>query len=501
MTTKSHNPPIIGATGGLPARSRFDGLVAGGVFIVLALATGRVFRYPFDDEIFSLNLLESARGFGALWTDLLHAIDVHPPVSYLAFYTLSRIGFGEPGLRLFSLVCSALAVVLAHALMRQITPSAESSSGADRVVVILVLAATPLLLSQGDAIRWYPLFTLVFMATLYAYSRTRDAPGLGYAALAGLAASINFLGFLVLPLLEFDRLLRSGLRVSWGGAAARVGIWALFALPGIVTLWNGLMHGAHTYVAGQIGGGLLTTLVTTTIGFFGGNSLGLIQAIALLPIVALTVLTVILSLRDPVSRFVALQIVVIVAMLAVGFSKPRSFAYLALGVSILIGQRWLITQHAGVKLALGLTALLTPACVLANIRWNDTPYKRNAMLPVEEILRFADANTTGADVIIVSDVVLNWELRHAGGGVCVSYYLTNARCDLQSAPRLLVIDGYAVSSPERDQWLAAKSALVASRREIAVAYFGVDHEAKFKRRLIPGLDDYLEQAVVYDKAP
>jgi hypothetical protein len=484
-----------------PPRNRFDGLLAGGVFILLALATGRVFRYPFDDEIFSLNLLESARGFGALWTDLLHAIDVHPPVSYLVFYTLSRIGLGEPGLRLFSLVCSGVAVVLAHSVVRRLTPAATSWSGADRVIVILVLAATPLLLSQGDAIRWYPLFTLVFMATLYAYSRTRDSGGLGYAALAGLAASINFLGFLILPLLEVDRLLRSGYRIDWRRASARVAVWAIFALPGIITLWNGLTHGAHTYVAGQIGGGLLTTLVTTTIGFFGGNSLGLIQALALLPIVAFTVVTVILSLRDPLSRFVALQVLVIVAMLVVGFSKPRSFAHLALGVSILIAQRWLVTRNAGFKLALGLTALLTPACVLANIRWNDTPYKRNAMLPVEEILRFAHANTTGTDVIIVSDVVLNWELRHEDGGVCVSYYLTNPACDFQSAPRLLVIDGYAVGSLERDRWLAEKPALLASRREIAVAYFGVDHEAKFKRRLIPGLDDYLEKAVVYDKLP
>jgi hypothetical protein len=483
-----------------PLKHRVDALLAGTAFMLLALATGRAFRYPFDDEIYSLNLLEAARGFGPLWTDLLHALDVHPPVSYLVFYALSRLGFGEHGLRLFSLLCSGIAVALAHAVLRRVTPAAHSWSSADRVIVVFVLASSPLLVSQGDAIRWYPLFTLVFMATLYAYARERAAAGLGYAALAGLAASINFLGFLVLPLLEGDRLLRSGWRVDWGRAAVRAAVWAIFALPGIVTLWNGLTHDAHTYVAGQIGGGLLTTLVTTTIGFFGGNSLGLFQSVALLPIIAISLTTLFLALRDSSGRFVALQILALVALLAVGFGKPRSFAYLSLSLSILISQRWLLAQNPRFKLALGLVALLTPAFVLASIKWNDSPYKRNAMLPVEEILRFAHANTVGGDAIIVSDVVLDWELRHAGG-VCVSYYLTNSHCDFQAAPRLLIIDGYAVGSPDRDRWTAEKPSLLASRREIAVAYFGVDHEARFKRRLIPGLEDYLEKAAVYVKAP
>jgi hypothetical protein len=485
----------------VPSSNRFDGLLAGSGFVLIALATGRAFRYPFDDEIFSLNLLESARGFVPLWTDLLHAMDVHPPVSYLLFYGLSRMGIGEQGLRLFSLACSGAAVGLAHAVLRQIGPAERVWSSAERVVVILLLAATPLMVSQGDAIRWYPLFTLVFMAALYAYSLPLKRAGLGYAALAGVAASINFLGFFVLPLLELDRLLRSNLRIDWPRAMSRLAIWAVLALPGIITLWNGLTHDAHTYVAGQIGGGLMTALVATTIGFFGGNSLGLIQAIALLPLVVLSVVALIVSIRDPDGRFIALQILVLVALLAVGFSKPRSFAYLALAVSILLAQTWLQAQKPRFKLAIGLIALLTPVLVIANIKWNDTPYKRNAMLPVEEILRFAHANTSGRDAIIVSDVVLNWELRHEGGDVCVSYYLTNTRCDFQAAPHLLVIDGYAVGSRERDQWIAAKPALLASRREIAVAYFGVDREAAFKRRLIPGLDDYLERAAVYVGLP
>jgi hypothetical protein len=483
------------------SKNRIDSVLAGAAFVLIALATGRAFRYPFDDEIFSLNLLESARGFVPLCTDLLHAIDVHPPVSYLMFYALSRIGLSEPGLRLFSLACSAAAIALAHAVLRQITPDAKSWTIPERVVVIVVLATTPLLLSQGDAIRWYPLFTLIFTATLYAYSQSSASMGLDYAALAGLAASINFLGFLVMPLLEFDRLLRSGLRFDWMRLTARAAVWALCALPGLITLWNGLTHGAHTYVAGQIGGGLIATLVTTTIGFFGGNSLGLLQAIALLPIVALTAVILVLSLRDAACRFVALQILVLIALLAVGFGKPRSFAYLALSMSILISQRWLITPNVRFRLVLGLVALITPAFVMANIKWNESPYKRNAMLPVEEILRFARANASGADVIIVSDVVLNWELRHDGGAACVSFYLTNPECNFQVAPRLVVIDGYAVGSSERDQWLRRKASLLESRREIAVVYFGVDHEAKFKRRLIPGLDDYLQRAGVYVKEP
>src|SRR5271165_992646 len=262
-------------------RERFDALQAGLTFIALSLMTGRVYRSPFDDEIFSLNLLESARSFSELSMDLLRAIDVHPPTSYLVFYPLWKLGAGPSGLRWASLLFSAGAVVLAHRIVMRLVPPGRSMSIAERAIVLVMIAATPLLLSQGDAIRWYPLFTLLFMACVYAYLHDEGrGGGTSYAVLSGLLASTNFLGFFVFPLLEIDRLLRQGWKIQWPGTLLRGFTWGIFALPGFITLWHGLTNGAHYYVAGQLGGGVLTTAVITGVGFFGGDSLGLVQSIA-----------------------------------------------------------------------------------------------------------------------------------------------------------------------------------------------------------------------------
>lgn len=478
----------------------FDALLAGLTFIGLSLLTGRVFRFPFDDEIFSLDLLESARSFSQLSMDLLRAIDVHPPTSYLVFYPLWRLGMGPSGLRWASLLFSAGAVVLAHRIVMRLVPPERSLSIAERAIVLVLIASTPLLLSQGDAIRWYPLFTLLFMACLYVYLRADGHADVTYAVLTGVLASTNFLGFFVFPLLEFDRFLRQGYKIEWTRLLLRGIIFCAFALPGIVTLWHGVANTDHAYIAGQIGGGALTTAVITGIGFFGGDSLGLVQSVATVPAAALTLLILYLSVRDSRSRVLALNVSVLFLLLAVGFAKPRSFVYFALCLSILTSYRWLVETNVRLRFSIVFISLITPLMIMANIKWNDTPYKRNTAVPFEEILRFVKYNARPGDAVVVSDVVLNWELKK-NGRVCVSLYLINPACDLPGAPRLIVIDGYGVASNERDQWLAKKPSLLSDRTETVSVFFGIDHEAILKRRLIPGLDEYILKGSIYAKAP
>jgi hypothetical protein len=478
-------------------REGFDALLAGLTFVVLSLMTGRVFRYPFDDEIFSLNLLDTSHSFVQLATELLHAIDVHPPLSYLVFYPLWRLGLSSIGLRWASLAFSAAAVVIAHRIMSLLAPPGRTLPAAERAIVLLMLAATPLLLSQGDAIRWYPLFTLLFMACVYAYLRRGSGVGYSYAALSGLLASTNFLGFFVFPLFELDRLLREG-RMSWSRALARCLMFGILALPGLVTLWYGVAHTTHPYIAGQIGGGALTTAVITGIGFFGGDSLGLVQAVATLPAAVLAFWILYRSLRDPRARILALNVSVLFLLLAVGFAKPRSFVYFALCLSILMGHCWLVESNARRKFLIAFIGLLTPLMVIGNIKWNDTPYKRNTTVPFEEILRFVRANAVAGDVVVVSDVVLDWEMKR-DLGACVSLYLSNPACDFGGARKLIVIDGYGVPTARRDEWLARKPQLLSTRREIISVPFGIDHEALLKRRVIPGLDEYILEASIYER--
>lgn len=478
---------------------RLDALLAGLIFIGLSLMTGRVYRFPFDDEIFSLDLLESARSFSQLSTDLLRAIDVHPPTSYLVFYPLWRLGVGPSGLRWASLLFSAAAVVLAHRIVMRWVPPERSLSLADRAIVLVIIASTPLLVSQGDAIRWYPLFTLLFMGCVYAYLSDDGHRGTSCAVLSGLLASTNFLGFFVFPLFEFDRFLRQGSKIEWPRALMRGLIFLVFALPGLITLWHGVTTD-HPYIAGQIGGGALTTALVTGIGFFGGDSLGLAQSVATLPAAALTLLILYLSALDPRSRVLALNVSVLFLLLAVGFAKPRSFVYFALCLSILMTHRWLVETNPRLKFSIALVGLVTPLMVMANIKWNDTPYKRNTAVPFEEILRFVQSNARPGDAVVVSDVVLNWELQK-DNSACVSLYLTNPACDLAGAQKLIVIDGYGVGSRERDRWLAEKPSLLSNRTETVSVFFGVDREAVLKRRLIPGLDEYILKAGIYVKAP
>jgi hypothetical protein len=482
------NPPLRRAR-------NLDSLLVAVIFVILSLLTGRVFRSAFDDEIFSLDLIADAHGFMQLFNELLGAIDVHPPASYIFFYALARAGIGERGLHFANVLVSAAAAVVAHRILYLMLPENRVLAVPDRVVPIILLSSTPLLLSQGDAIRWYPLFALLFVSSLYAYLRARG--GLA-AALCGLLSSTNFLGFLVFPLLEVDRLSKNNWRMQWRPFASRAALFGIFALPGFITLWNGMTHDAHKYLAGQVGHNIFVAAFMTAIGFFGGNSLGLLQSAAALPIGVLAIYILYRSIRDPASRPLALNFAALFALLAIGFSKPRSFSYLALSLTVLLSYRWIVEANPKYRYLIGIIGLATPLAVVANIKWNETPYKRNAVLPVEEIVRFASYNAGQGDVIIVSDPVLYRNL-HGSLSACVSLYLTNSGCKVDSAKKLIVIDGYGIGSEERDHWLQKKDLVLAKREELAAVFFGIDHEAAIKRRVIPGMGDYLLRASVYSE--
>ena len=477
-----------------PRARNLDSLTVGVIFVALSLLTGRVFRSAFDDEIFSLNLIGTADSFLGLLRDLLHAVDVHPPLSYLLFYALSHIGLGERGLRLVNLLISAAAAVVAHRVLLLLLPREQLLSTPDRVVPIILLSSTPLLVSQGDAIRWYPLFALMFVCTLYAY--LRRPRGLTASIMCGLLSSTNFLGFLVFPLLELDRATQNGWRIDWRALGLRAALFGVFAVPGFITLWNGMTHDAHRYLAGQIGHGIVVSASMTAIGVFGGNSLGVVQSAVTLPMGLLSIYILYRGVRDPVTRPLALNFAALFVLLAIGFAKPRSFSYLALTLSVMLAYRWIVNADPKLRYLIGVIGLATPLAVVANIKWNETPYKRNAVLPVEEIARFARYNSGPGDVIVVSDPVLYWDL-HGEVSACVTHYLTNPACDIDSARKLIVIDGYGIGSEDRDAWLSKKDAALATRREVAAVFFGVDHEAGLKRRIIPGMDDYLLKASIY----
>ncbi len=467
----------------------------------IALLGGRVFRPAFDDEIYTLDLLEKVAGALALLKAFASAYDVHPPLSYLAFYLLHASGAGEAGLRALSLAMSTGAVAIAHRLLLRLDVSGQGHAGAssaERLIALLLLATTPLLVSQGDAIRWYPMYGLVFMATLYFHVRERAAgrAAIASSAAAGVLVSVNFLGVFVYPLLAADRMVSGRFRLR-----REIGQGALclaFALPGLATL-AGSLHGAPTdYMASQfVGSRPITAAAMTAIGFLGGHSLGIVQSIALVPLGAFAAFVLARGLGDRQTRVLAFQFAALVAMVALGFAKPRSFAYLALALSVLFAHHFLARRTA--RTALVAVALVTAFGALANLRGNDTPFKRNTVVPFEEIRAFVAANTGAGDVVILSDPVAYWNLRNSGPA-CVSLYLLNADCAPGTARRLVLIEGHSAPGEPRAAYLDARSALVAKRRELARAYFGVDEEFALKRRMQPELGRFVLEGTIYGSA-
>ena len=80
-----------------------------------SMAAGRVWRFPFDDEVYTLGVIERL-SFLKLVTVYPAGSDVHPPLSYMLFSLLDGFGLSEAGLRLCSLAMTALALVMLHAL-------------------------------------------------------------------------------------------------------------------------------------------------------------------------------------------------------------------------------------------------------------------------------------------------------------------------------------------------------------------------------------------------
>lgn len=132
--------------------------------------------------------------------------DDHPPLSYLVFHGLRQLGLTDAGMRLCSLAMTALALMLVQILVLSWIAERERAavSPQTRLIAVLMFGLIPIAVSQGDALRWYPLFALqiALFVTLY-LAPQRDAIRLWSGAALGLAGSTNFLALLMVPALMF----------------------------------------------------------------------------------------------------------------------------------------------------------------------------------------------------------------------------------------------------------------------------------------------------------
>ena len=484
------------------------------LFICASFMAGRAWRFPFDDELIALSPIERSHSALELLIHYLKGGDIHPPLSFLLFYGLQHLGFSEAGMRLCSIAMTALALALFHliALALVARRGGEAVSLTTRLIAVLLFGLCPLAIGQGDAIRWYPLFAVLFslFITLYLFGGNRAARLCSAVAL-GLAASTNFLAAIVFaPFALYRYGLQRQFRASFDAAFGLAVL--LFGSLGIVSAYSIFAKRFSGVMHTEFGHSILQAVLSDVLGFFGGDALGVSQAWIVIPAVVISLGAAFSEIdrrqpANPVNLFL-LMLAVAALMALPGFAKPRSFLYLAPVVAVLLtlfldrqvrrGQTRRVVLLAALILAPSVGAV-------ANINFGAHPFKRNSAIPYRSIIDFIVTNETGSVLVVSTDPIVPWVLQHQHNrdGRCVSYFLTGSEC-LATGRRydsIFVIAGHNNTSDNiafGQKFASGLDKLAAGRHKVATIHVGVDEDAGLKSRLTGvALDKYILAVDLY----
>lgn len=466
-----------------------DIFCTGILFIAAAIMSGRIARFPFDDEIYTLRVITSNWTIPEFLGFFLHGGDVHPPVSYLFFLGLHAIGAGETALRAVSCLLMAAALMLIHGWTLTLLERRHQGPVPPvvRLAAILLFGLNALAISQGDAIRWYPLFSLLTALFLVLYL-TRRSPA--SAIPLGLAASTNFLA---LPLAAcfciWRYLLERRLELRF-----ELTFWALFgffALPGLITAASLALPGFHPPHGTQFDYGMVKAFLNNALGFFGGNSLGITQVWVTVPIMlisgaAIWTLADRATATNPLNLFLLLCVPALLMTLG-GFSKPRSFLYLAPIFSSLITV-FIADLVARAKLSQAIILTTLALCSLVgattSLRSNDRPFKRNTVLPLADMLNVVRQKSESPVLALTNEVVSTWLLRQMliGPGDCVIGAGLPNSCSPDLTRYRTVVNVYVPKAKERKPTWSPWSALQEYSPAFSI-FLGQDLDADAKSRL------------------
>lgn len=466
------------------------------LFVCASVMSGRVWRFPFDDEIYTLSMIERYPA-AKLFSFYLAGGDVHPPLSYLFVSGLHSLGLNEAGMRLCSIAMTALALALFHLLALTLIAQRNRAAVAlsTRIIAVLLFGLSALAVSQGDAIRWYPLFAMLIALFVALYlAGGNSAARLWSAVPLGLAASTNYLtAIVILPFVLYRYGLQRQFRVSFDLA-----YWLLFALFASLGIYSAYSLFAHH--AGMVGTQFVHSIVqaalSDVLGFFGGHTLGISQAWIIVPAVLISALAAVSQVdrrqpADPV-HLLLLMLAAAGLMVLATFAKPRSFLYLApvlAAVLALFLDRQARLRHAGVAVLLATLILTASVAAIANINGGTHPFKRNLAIPYQSIVDFIVTNETGSVLVVSTDPVIPWVLRHRHDrdDRCVSYFIAEG-C-IASGRRydsIFVIAGHSDKSGNAaaiGKFNSALDAVTAGRQKVATIHAGVDEDAALKSRL------------------
>jgi hypothetical protein len=478
------------------------------LFLAACLMVGRVWRFPFDDELITLTAAQSHSVLD-LMGYFLHGDGTHPPLSFLLYYMLHEMELSEAAMRLVSLGMTATALLLFHlltlALMTQRTGAIVRPW--TRLIAVLMFGLSPLALGQGDAIRWYPLFALLFSLFFVLYlAAGNQVSRLGSAVPLGLAASTNFTtAIVIIPFLVYRHWLERQFRL--GFEALYWLIFSLFGSLGLITacsLFRNLFFADsnvrnywRSSVAIEFGAGPLRAAATNILGFFGGDALGVGQAWVILPVASITAIALVREIdrktpANPVHLFL-LMFAAMALMVLPGFGKPRSFLYLApvLAAILTFFLDRVGARNIGRAVLLASLILIASVGTIANVAHGTRPFKRNAMVPFADILDFIRTNEAGKTLIVSSDPVVVWELQRQNGPLdrCVSRFLAEASCFAADRHYDSIFVVFGQSNISRNaaaiqRFQVKLNDVIAGRRKVATIHAGLDEDAEIKSQLV-----------------
>jgi hypothetical protein len=478
------------------------------LFIATCLMAGRVWRFPFDDELITLTAAQRTSAQD-LVDFFLHGGDFHPPLSFLFYYILRAMGLSEAAMRLVSLGMTATALLLFHLLTLALITQRSSAvvRPLTRLIAALMFGMSPLAVGQGDAIRWYPLFALLVSLFVVLYlAAGNHLSRLASAVPLGLAASTNFITTIVIiPFLVYRHCLERQFRFGFEAV-----YWLIFSLFGGLGLFSassilGKLFSAHSIVrnyfrssvAIEFGASPMRAVATNILGFFGGDALGVSQAWVILPVASITAVALVREIdrKTPANpiHLLLLMLAAMVLMILPGFGKPRSFLYLApvLAAVLIFLLDQVAARNAGRAALLTSLILIASVGTIANIDHGTRPFKRNAAVPFGDILDFIRTNEEGKTLIVSSDPVVVWELRRQSGlsDRCVSRFLAEASCFAADRHYDSIFVVFGQSNMSRNaaaiqRFQAKLNDATAGKRKVATIHSGLDKDAEIKSRLV-----------------
>jgi hypothetical protein len=466
------------------------------LFVSASVMAGRVWRFPFDDEIATLSMIEPQGAREAL-ADFPATNDIHPPLSYAIFYGLRELGLSDSSMRLCSLVMTALALLLCQLLALTWIARRDGAvaPAQTRIVAVLMFGLMPLAVSQGDALRWYPVFTLLMALFVTFYLVPREGlTQLWSSAALGLAASTDFSAALVVPPFLIYRYVLQR-RFRWSFDLVYWLITAVCASIGFCSAYWIFSRNLTDIWAAEFGSGIVRSALTDVLGFFGGDALGVSQAWIIIP----TVVVFAIAMGSEIDRrhpgkpvhllLLMLSGPVLVAL--AGFTAPRSFLYLVPTVAVLLTlffDRQARKAHAASMLAAVVLPLVTSISAIANVNCGTHPFKRNSAIPYQSIFDFIDSNAKGTVLVVSTDPVVPWMLRAAADGRCAGYFLEVERC-LESGDHydsIFVVFGHSDKSADELGMTKFKrliANITAGRSKTATLPAGRDEDALLKSQL------------------